>query len=211
MAIIAGAFFLYGCETSEDRAIMNAQKCLNNLSSAPTPPEVDICIAMLGSLDTGQANNIKCGAYFLRGGLHNSKIADAFTAFKEKPTGQKEAALIGLLALNTRADADLAFNFCKKSNSPGLMYIAGLARMGTIMKLAYPGQTDPEQIVNDCKTDSSGCDPEAIGEMAILVESQYCKGDNKDTKICSDLASSIAAGGGNLTAIGEALFGFIGF
>jgi hypothetical protein len=188
--VVLGLSALSGCESNEDNAMNLAQNCFNK---ATTSAEADICLNYIAQFNSPKASLLKCGISFFKGGLTTNKIITAFDDYDEAPANQKEALLIERLALASNAPADAAYAYCNKAESPGMLYVAGLVRMGTYMKTAAGGTGDPDDLVDACIAAPSTCATAEMGQMLIDVGDLYCQGSSASQDVCTTLNSSIAA------------------
>jgi hypothetical protein len=209
------AIFLTSCEDAEDRKIASAQKCLNGLGDSPTQAAVDVCIGKVAGIDNEQSNIILCSAYFIRGGLTNSKIITAFDTYDDAAAADKEATLIDLLSLgsggSSKSDADNAFTYCNKTGIAGLAYVASLCRIGTYvdqMTCAGTCSNVDEAIdyfVGNIGPGASTADKEAVGEMVGTLSELYCQGEAKESNICVEIFSAQQAAGTDYELLAEIL------
>lgn len=208
---IVGAIALAGCETKEDRDIYSAQLCLNGIGTRignDLSDYVDGCLSKVVGYDNPHANIIKCSGYFLKGGLTNAAIINAFDSTKGLG-GDKEATLISLLSLGNNAtaktNADNAYYYCNRTNVAGLAYVASLSRMGTYVD-QYAGVDIKDQIATLIGTGAAAdADKQAIGEMAVTLGSLYCKGEAKDSNICIEINSVKQQAGNDYILLAELL------
>ncbi len=214
---LASAMFLTSCEDAEDRKIASAQKCLNGLGDSPSDPEVDVCINKVAGIDNEQSNIILCSAYFIRGGLTNSKIINAFSTYSDAPAADKEATLIDLLSLGDSSDptnktnADEAFRYCNKTNVAGLAYVASLCRIGTYVDQMTCGgicanvDSAIDYFVGNIGGGASNADKEAVGEMVNTISSMYCQGEARESNLCTEIYSAQQAAGTDYAQLAEIL------
>lgn len=197
---------LVACETGEDNTMNKAQVCLD---LATTAAEATNCLNMVSGIENEKASRIRCSATFIQNGLTKDRFATAFTNMKNTPAGQDPVlAMLDTLAF-TGSGASTAASYaateCAKSKSAGMTYFAMLTLTATVAKAI-----NPSNIANALQTIASGggtaSDVAAIGSAAIAAQSTYCGGSSQaDPKLCTDLNSAIATGGGNPTAVGQAL------
>jgi hypothetical protein len=81
------------------------------------------------------------------------------------------------------------------SDSAGMIYLAGLIRLGTAIKKSAELLTDPspDDMINECQNDTAACLTAENGEILIEIGSAYCHGDVASSGICATLNESISA------------------
>jgi hypothetical protein len=224
MMVIALSFLLISCNEDATK-IFDAQNCLDGVDETQTGAALiaaaEACEAKLGSLDTSQANIIKCSTKFLAGGVTSTRIASAFSNNSNDGTAS-QTKLIAILSFtnyasgiaNTKSSEALAA--CEKSGQKGLIFIAGLSKIGTLLLSASDTDcmdgacTDAEiaelNPLTNCTGDPTpaACSPAEVGNTAILISQSYCTDANKSDPVCVDILAAIAVGG-DASAIGTAL------
>lgn len=193
---LIGVFALSSCEESDDNKIAQAQECLNKLSDTSPSADIQACMDKVSGIETEQAYGILCSGSFLKGGLTTNKIVTAFDNADTQPAAQKEAKLIEGLSLTSTAVADQAYENCAKTNTPGLIYIASLVKIGTFINVLGTGGSIDAKI-DDCIASPSTCQLAEVGEAIPTIANLYCKGDAKDEQVCKDLEAAIASAGGD--------------
>lgn len=199
------------CEEDEADRLASAQNCLDNVSSS-NPSAAAECMSYIGDLNTSQANIIKCSIKFLVGGLTTEKISNAYKQLKDDSVTDKEAFYISMLALNPASAATEAATYCTNSGVKGLIYLANLSVMGSLMMDAIgfdpnagtPNATDIQNALAACQ--ASGCDDAAIGGAVIAVANSYCANTSSSSDICTQVNSAIAAGGGDPATIAQQIY-----
>lgn len=207
--LIAGTigFALLGCESEEDNKILSAQMCFNKLGDTPTDAQVDGCMEKISDIDTDGANTLRCSAEFLKGGLTTTKLVTAFDTYGDQPEDQQEAYLLENIALSGTtplATATAAYTLCAKTKTPGLLYIATLARLGTMIDVNGTGP-DYNSRIQSCANTTENCQQTDMGKMVVEMSDSYCKGDAKEQQICIDIASAEAVANGNYALIAAGL------
>lgn len=203
--LIGTSVLLVSCESDEDNKIALAQECLNDLTDSSTNPEIQACIDKVSGIETPQAYTIRCSARFLSGGLTTSKIVTAFKDYDDAPANEKEATLIDNLALTSVGAADAAYADCAKTNVPGLLYIASLTRVGTLIVVNGAGGGDIQQAIDNCESGAQNCNLTAIAESVLTLSDLYCKGDAAQEQVCIDIATAEANAGGDLEQLAQIL------
>lgn len=222
--ILAASVLITGivsCEDEDSKSIFEAQNCLDevneNLGTAELIAAANACEAKLGSLDSAQANIIKCSTRFLAGGVTSSRIASAFSNNEDGGAANQEK-LITVLSFTNYPSAEAnskvseALIACEKSEQKGLIFIAGLSKIGTIVLVATGnaacmgfGTCDLDAISNPLGgCGGSTCNPAEVGNTAILLSDNYCTEDKEDDPFCQDVSAAVASGS-DPAVIGAAL------
>lgn len=223
---LVASLFVLGCE--EKDKIAQAQACLDAVPSS-SPSQASNCLAYVDGDDSQQADIIRCSALLMSGGLTTQKMVNAYKALSGT-TGSgatvtnKEAVFISTLVLDNPSltsgytTAQQGDVYCQKTQVKGLMYISGLAVMGTMLaKVASdiggafsnpPTEAQVNAAISDCVSGSptsSSCNPTTVGNVATTVANSYCSSANADQSVCTEVNSAIATSGGNTAKIGNAL------
>ena len=219
LLILMTSFLIYGCE--DKNKIAEAQACLDAITDT-TASQAKNCLSYLDGDTSQQAYIIRCSAHMMAGGLITSKIVSAYKALSGTTSGggavtNKEAVFIGTLTLSSVQVATEADEQCKLSQVSGLMYISGLALMGTTIAAVGadigtynnpPTQAEVDAAIDDCTSatpTSALCNPATIGGVATTVATAYCASQSADQSVCSTVNDAITAGGGDATKIGNGL------
>jgi hypothetical protein len=191
---------LSSCEEDVDNTLAKAQQCLNKVVA---PGDAQACKDMVEGIEKPEAYAIKCSASFFLGGLTTTKIVNAFTLFDDAADNEKEAVLIENLALTSAPAANSAYDECSKAGIPGLLKIAALVQIGTIVNL-QPG-ADIGAKIDQCVNFPGTCNLTGVAQSAVLLADSYCKGESVDEQICIDIASAQASAGGDLAVLATLL------
>ncbi len=216
--LLLASFFitaLTACESEEDDLLFQAENCINEKSGTG---QIGQCSEFLSSLDSPRANTLKCKITLETSGLDNQKITSALDTMDNSTDAEKEAHFMGLVSLNSLAEADEAAAVCTNTESPGLEFIADSARMGTVLvdQIARVGNVSESNplTTGDLTTMLSNCDSdptceEAIGASAQSMYGIYCEDASiTDVEVCADVNAAIS-GGGTDAQIGEALIALL--
>ncbi len=133
---------IISCEDEDAKKIFEAQACLDEVDESLGKNELiaaaNACEAKLGGLDSAQANIIKCSTKFLAGGVTSARIASAFSNNEsDGPADQQK--LITILSFTNYSQGEAnskveeALLACKKSEQKGLIFVAALSRIGTLV------------------------------------------------------------------------------
>ena len=192
-------FSMVGCEDPDLDDIAKGQECLDKARSAA---DAEAC-RKYAKGSSQEAKILKCSVEFMVGGLDSTKMRAAFKKFNDDGTAEqdREAELMFLLAADSTTQAATTFSACKATNVGGLIYLASLSQVGTI--LAAVAANGPAA-VDACIANDPNCDPAAIGQAAVAMSDSYCTGDNEDTEVCEEINAAVAAGATS-EEIGDAL------
>lgn len=221
LVTVAFTVFLVGCEDDESNALAKAQNCLDKITT--NYQDASLCMDHIAKYDSQRANILKCSIALMDGGLTTNKVTTAYKNLSANTYSNKEAAFISVLALET-GKADIAKPYCERSGLKGLIYIANLSVMATLMAdtlggIGYdpgsdatdmPTQQELDDMIANCEPGSSSgvnpCNHAAIGGAVIGVGNSYCSSANADSKICEQINESISGGGGNPELVAKQLF-----
>ncbi|MEK6555236.1 MAG: hypothetical protein AABZ31_08350 [Bdellovibrionota bacterium] len=169
---------LSSCEEEEDNKVAKAQKCLNDLTDASSDAEAQACMDKISGIESTGAYTIRCSATFFMGGLTTSKIVDAFKLHSDAAANEKEAVLIENLSLSSTAEANAAYDFCEKTGIPGLLKIAALVQIGTMVSSQAGGDISAQidACIANPGTNPGECDLTSIASSALVLADSYCKG-----------------------------------
>ncbi|MBT4761646.1 MAG: hypothetical protein HOO06_08130 [Bdellovibrionaceae bacterium] len=221
---------LTSCGASDATKIFEAQHCIDTLdesvSNARLITSSENCEAKINGVNSSQADIIRCSARFIGGGVTTERITGAFDN-NDSQGAASQSNLISLLTFITYdtgaenvAKAKAAASVCESSGQKGLIFLASLSKIGTLVTMSSGLPTcattgdnicDADELATDggggltaCQTDSSNCDPAEVGNTAILLSETYCIADNTDDPFCQQVQAAVAAGGDSST-IGDAL------
>lgn len=201
--------FSLGCETKDDNKLAAAQDCLDNLRDSDGNAAAQSCADKVAGLTSPESYVIRCSVDFFVGGVKSSDIADAFAAYNNAAESAKAAILMANLAQSTKSNAQTTLDDCVKSQVSSLIYIATVSQVGTILTIDG-GSTTPATFLANCSNVASPCDDAAIGTAVTTMYGSYCVGSAADSSVCKDVAAAIQTGGGNPTAIADALYQLLG-
>ena len=201
------------CENEDMDKIAQAQDCLDNVPSS-NPASASSCMSYVDGLESQQANIIKCSIKFLSGGLTTTKISDAYKQLNDNSVTDKEAFYISMLALSPATLATEAATYCERSGVKGLIYLANLSVVGSMMMDAIgvtgvPDATDVQNALTTCASAPNTCNDTAIGSAVIVVAESYCAGTSADSGVCSQINAAIAAAGTDPAAIAQQIYALL--
>lgn len=201
------------CENEDMDKLAQAQNCLDNVPSS-NPSAASSCMSYVNDLDSEQANIIKCSIKFLAGGLSTSKISDAYKQLNNDSVTDKEAFYISMLALSPASLATEAATYCERSGVKGLIYLANLSVVGSMMMDAIgvtgvPDATDVQNALTTCASAPGTCNDTAIGSAVIVVAESYCAGSTADSGVCAEVNAAIAAAGTDPAAIAQQIYALL--
>lgn len=196
-SLIISSLVFTACESDDDEKMLSAQNCFNALSDTipigSRPAAIATCRAKLGGLTSPDAQLINCGLELWAGGLDTVTVSNAFDAAEGVPENQKEATLIANLSLTSTAVADNAYNYCYASGASGMIYVAGLIKLGTYMD-SVGGAGAPDNYIDACLAGApNACASTANGEMLIEMSDSYCVGESEENDVCQALGAAISA------------------
>ena len=202
---------LVGCEDDETNAIAKAQECLDNARGPNADTLAAACRGLISDKSSQQAMILRCSIEFVAGGLTTSKVADALKGGEDQSEADKEANLIGLLALGSTATADAAVTLCNQTGIDGLMYLANLSLIGTYMLAAGGSASDPDTFLTNCYNGGAGgvCNDTTIGIAVMTLGDSACDSEDADDEVCDKVNQAIAAGGGNPDAVAQNLYNLL--
>ena len=231
LAVLTLVITLTGCKQDEMDDLAKAQDCLDKVPQTD-PTKASACMAYVQKYTSQQANILKCSILMTSGGLVETKIVSAYNAVQNQSNTTREAAFMGILALdkpnvtegyNTAAQAD---TYCQLTGVPGLQYISGIVKIGSFMAKTMAAYstidfTDPAAVqtaVNDlitkCNADprdaSCPTDLSSMGSSAAVLADGYCSTDNADSQVCENINAAVDASSGNPNAVGDALMCYLG-
>lgn len=206
---------LSGCETKEENDIAQAQQCLDKLSDSAPYTSAQACLNYISGIYSPPAYVIRCSVDFISGGITPTSLITAFQNMKSASSSQQTAILMGALTQYTPGaaisnanisltQAQTTFADCQASDTPSLIFIAGVSVTGTALA-AGAGSATSTTFITTCQTTPSSCNPAVIGSAAQSLASTYCTGSNASSTVCTSINNAIAAGGSDPTAIGTAL------
>ncbi|MNJ99735.1 hypothetical protein D3C87_175160 [compost metagenome] len=205
MVIIAaaGLLTLSACQETDQDRISDAQYCLDEARDAVS---ANACIASIKDLKTEASYILQCSAAFIGQGFSSaSKLSNTLDQLQGNGG---TAALLGLMAFDTKANAAAAFDVCTKSNQKAMGLLAAMSRSATLIASASVGAIDdlianPENAstiisaaIQELLDDpvAFADDIEAIGETVATVYQSSC---NSGSQVNADLCGQISDALGN--------------
>lgn len=226
LLVAGGLALLNGCESKETDDMAKAQQCLDNISSTNHASAAN-CLSYIDQYDSAQANILKCSIKFLAGGLTTDKIISAYKQLSTGSATNKEMVFMTVLALSPSTLATDAQTYCARSEDSGLVYLANLAVMGSMMadtiatlpgatydpndpSYTPPSPTEISNLLGACQPPSVdvNCTSKyaTIGAAAATVAAGYCTGDQATSEVCTKVNSAISGANGDSTLIAKQLF-----
>lgn len=216
---IFSMLFLSACSEKDVDKVGDAQNCIDTATNA----NVTKCLDKIKGINTPAAYAIRCSAKFIEEGFDEpSRFVTAFQQLDNSSgSGSSTLGFMGVLAFSSNSDwttnetnANLAMEYCEKSESPGMITLAGAAKIATSMaKIASSvldgnlSQADMEAALTSCTGDTT-CQT-AIGSATIAIYNSSCSGDTKTNKdFCADIEGAITNAGVSAddpAAVGAAL------
>ena len=91
---------LVSCESADETDdLAKAQECLDAVPQS-NPASASECLQYVEKYTSQQASILKCSIYMTSGGLVENKVVSAYKALEDNSIQNKEAAFMGLLALD---------------------------------------------------------------------------------------------------------------
>ncbi|QDK38930.1 hypothetical protein [Bdellovibrio sp. NC01] len=193
---------LAGCEQETEKdQIAEAQYCLDGATDASS---ANSCVAKIASIQTPQANALRCSAGFIGAGVTKTEnLAKALTAIKDSNNGSSNVTTM-LSFLNLGSNMESTFTACVNSNSKGMALVAAMAKSATTLVGLIPGfdidsgqlpdMNDLKGALDDLVADASSGTPsastvaslEAIGTAIETVYGSTCT-NNSGSEICKSI------------------------
>lgn len=213
LLLISLSFFLIQCEESETDDLYSAQLCLNNADASTA----DACLAKIAGNTSTLAYSLRCGAAFVKQNIDDTRIVNALNRLDNNndPTQDPMTDMMAFLTFKSESEVDAAIVECQASGAEGMVALAYMAKMATIIVVGLGldpsagAGVDPNALdgLIDGYTpgDLSGSEKEALGATVTLAYPSYCGdgGQFEGEEVCTNLNNSINAGSN--TAIVDAL------
>ncbi len=222
---ILGLGGLTACSSGEKDSdkLYEAQACLDTA----TKTTVSDCLTKIDGLESKQAYLLRCASVFIQDGFDDpSRFASAFSQLDKKTgTTDPTLGLLGYMAFSSstvvaenQAHAQLAMDYCQKSESAGYIMLASMANIATTITSLSTAITtiDPNNPPSAEEMSAALAEiltnPNAqtsIGATAITAYQSNCSGDSAtgNASLCSDLSQALASSSNptDPTAVGAAL------
>ncbi len=223
ISTLAAFTFLTACENEDQNKVALAQQCLDQVTDA-TFSTATSCLNHLGSLDTQQANILRCSIALVSGGLTTSRIMNSFESLNSGDAG--ESAFIALLTMESSGGASGALtiatnaaSYCNATDDKGLMFLGNMAVLGTTLATDVGGidftninestlTSGISAAVTACASGGGSCDRDLIGTAVLVLGDSYCEGSYADEGVCQEINQAVA-GGGSTTDIANALLALL--
>lgn len=179
------------CESDEDRAVSQAQECLNRSTQATA----SACASYVEGHSSEKAYAIRCSIDFIVEGFSDpTKLTNAVTAMSSNSSSSPMLGLLGQIAFDTEAAANQAFSDCSLSGSDGMKVLAAFVKMATTLNTAVSGAGEaktPEQLADAIQNLTEAGD-ESLGLAAIAAEEVYCSAGSStyDSQPCQDMRAA---------------------
>lgn len=186
------AVVLTSCtKESELDTIKDAQMCLNDAA----PAAAQACVSKLSAIDTDQANQLKCAAYFIEEGFGTpSALIDAIDAAEGAScTGCSGSMnVISVLKFSTAAQSSAAFEVCNDSGIGVYSQLSSLVQISTLANSFGASATTPAQF----ETAILAMPPALLGDVALSAYASSCTGQSGSGEalqnFCGELAGAVA-------------------
>lgn len=180
-----------GCaKESELDTIKDAQMCLNKATTATAQS----CVSKISSINTDQANQLKCAAYFIQEGYGTpTKLIEAI---ENANTGGSTSSvnMIAELSFSTEAQSTLAFNVCNTSGIPVYSQLSSLVQISTLAKTV--GSLGPSATPSDYATAIASIPAATLGNLVTTTYEASCNGGSSSgdalQEYCQQLSGALA-------------------
>lgn len=126
---------------SELDTIKDAQMCLNTATTATAQS----CVSKLAAINTEQASQLKCAAYFIQEGYGTpTKLIEAIEA-AESGGGDSTMNMISELSFSSSAQSSAAFEVCNGSGIAVYSQLSSLVQISTLAKALDPTAVSPAE------------------------------------------------------------------
>ncbi|MFM6927749.1 MAG: hypothetical protein ACKOX6_04755 [Bdellovibrio sp.] len=200
-------------EQSEKDMIAEAQFCLDKASSSAS---VNSCLSGIASLNSAQANALRCAGGFIGSGVASAEnLSNAITSIQN---GGNSVTLLTALSLDDVTLANNTANYCALSKQADLALFGAMAKSATVLanaakdlgSCASISTCDTTQItttINDLIADLQGGTPtqgamdtvEAIATSVQTVYTSTCGANSSSNQdICGPINSALVDAGINI-------------
>lgn len=192
-ALLTAMAFTSCSKESELDTIKDAQMCLNDATTATAQS----CVSKLSGINTPQANQLKCAAYFIEEGYGTpTKLIDAIEAAETSNGNTGSMNMISQLSFQDSNNASEAFDVCSVSGISVYSQLSSLVQISTLAKslgsLPDGASADDykDAIINDVP-------PAALGALVNSTYASSCSGGNAGSgealsEYCDELSEVIA-------------------
>ncbi len=211
-ALLLGSLFsvFTSCAEKDADKIGDAQQCINKATKTTALG----CLSGISGLDSEASNAVKCAAMFISEGLSDPARMYQIVQNASQAGNNGVNSAFGVLAfqgddaLTNATDvtkSTLSSAYCRKSKSPGLMWLSSLTSIATTVATVATPPYDASSIQSGMLAIAAGGDPvaqAAIGTAAVTAYTSNCAdgGAQQDSQFCSDFAAQITACGGSANA-----------
>lgn len=197
-ALLTAMAFTSCSKESELDTIKDAQMCLNDA----TPSGAQACVSKLSGINTQQANQLKCSAYFIQEELGAVQLITALdNANSDNSCGScsDSMAIISKLKFKSSgtpatnvANAASAFEVCSASGVAIYTQLASMVNIATVTGSLLPSNADAD----DYATAIAALNPtqiEALGGVVLETFTNSCESGAQNTeesqlqKYCGEL------------------------
>lgn len=136
-----------GAQSDKDK-IAEAQFCLDDATDASS---ADACLSKISSLDSPEANTLRCAGGFIAAGITSpSNLSSALNAISD---GNGTTALLSALSFPNTQLVNETVESCNKSGQTGLRLIGAMAKSATtIASLANLASCSDPSDLSTCDT-----------------------------------------------------------
>lgn len=173
---------------SELDTIKDAQMCLNTATTATAQS----CVSKLAAINTEQASQLKCAAYFIQEGYGTpTKLIDAIEA-AESGGGDSSMNMISELSFSSSVQSAAAFEVCNDSGIAVYSQLSSLVQISTLAKTIDPTAVSPAEF-----SAAVGNIPAAVlGDLVQTTYSSSCSGESGSgealQEFCGELGEALS-------------------
>lgn len=187
-ALMTVVTFTSCTKESELDTIKDAQMCLNTATTATAQS----CVSKLSAINTEQASQLKCAAYFIEEGFGSpTALIDAIEA-AESGGGTSSMNMISELSFSNSVQSAAAFEVCNDSGISVYSQLSSLVQISTLAKAIDPSAVTPA----DFSTAVSSIPAAVLGDLVQTTYTSSCSGQSGSgealQEFCGELGEALA-------------------
>lgn len=199
-ALLTAMAFTSCSKESELDTIKDAQMCLNDAA----PSGAQACVSKLSGINTDQANQLKCAAYFIEEGYGTpTKLIDAIEAAENNSGSSSSMNMISELAFLDANNASEAFDVCNDSGIAVYSQLSSLVQISTLAKGFNNNASTPA----DYEAAVVQIPSTVLGQLVNTTYQSSCSGTSASgealSEYCTELGEVLA--GADADDIGDCL------
>ena len=199
-ALLTAMAFTSCSKESELDTIKDAQMCLNDATTSTAQS----CVSKLSGINTPQANQLKCSAYFIEEGYGTpTKLLDAIEAAESNTGSSSSVNMISELAFADANNAAEAFDVCNASGIPVYSQLSSLVQISTLAKGFNSNASTPADFEAAIVQISSP----VLGQLVNTTYQSSCNGSATSGEALSEYCTELGAvlAGADADDIGDCL------